>query len=81
MYEYHLSDKLTAAGYLPLGQIMIAEAFARGKDIELMCDSPPGGAVPVHLRVRSINGRIYAMMPRNRKMAVQPAGQPAKIIA
>ena len=78
--RFQRSDQLQAAGYQPLTQTMIAEAFAKAAHIELFGESLIGNPGPVRLNVRNIDGTLYAMRPHKRKYAVQPVEQPAKIV-
>jgi hypothetical protein len=77
---YQRSDKLRAAGYQPMTQALIEEAFAKAAKIEIISDSLLGGPRPVVLNAREIGGKVYAMQPRKRKYHIAPGGQPAKII-
>ena len=78
--RFRRSDQLRADGYAPLTQAMIEEVFARRAHIELMAESVLGNPAPTLLNVREIDGGRYAMLPRKRKWAVKPDGQPAKIV-
>ena len=74
------SDRLTAAGFSPLTQDMLIQAFNKKLQIELWSDNLFGGASLVRLNVKLINDMLYAMKPRKRHYAVQVLGQPARLV-
>jgi hypothetical protein len=73
---YRRSDKLIAAGFRPLTQRMLEDAFRLKAQIATAGDVC-GDSV---YNVRMVSGKLYAMKPRKRKWAAQISGQPARIV-
>lgn len=70
---YRRSDKLTADGYQPLSNNLVAKAFADKSKLQF-----PGAEELCN--VRQIDGKLYVMKPRKRRWGVGIHGQPVKII-
>lgn len=79
--KYRHREQRAAAGYRPLDDAMLQEAFAAGLSIEILGSNILGGDAPYLVNVRRIGGVLYAMQPRKRKYAVRVSGQPARLVA
>lgn len=86
--SYRRSDNLLAAGFVPLTQAMIAQAFERKAKIETYSEAifefvVNGQKLPNKNKLyvpREKNGKVYAFVPRCKNRVLSAQGQPAKIV-
>lgn len=77
---YKKSDGFTNAGYVPLTQDMIEQAFKYGAKVEVYHFAIVGGAQYIKYPVREVNDKVYAFIPKCKKQVLRVEGQPAKIV-
>lgn len=70
--QFRRHDKLVRDGYTPGTQAMLEQCLATGEHIAF-----PGGD---SYKVREVNGKPHAMLPRSRTRCASVIGNPCKII-
>jgi hypothetical protein len=79
--NYRRSDRLIAEGYEPFTAELRQKAFETGKQIEMFGENMLGGSVTARLKVKQVDGALYAMLPKKRNRHYAPQGQPVRLVA
>ena len=75
---FRSSDKYRRDGFRPFDSSVLDEA-GDGGSLEILSDGLMGSNV-VPVKVRSVNGKLYAMRAKMRKSYIAPFGQPVRIV-
>lgn len=85
--QYHHSDTLVAAGYVPCTQALIEEVGVGGqiqphvvKLFDIVINGEKQRPEPETYTIREVGGKLYAMKPRKKKYALAVRGQPVKVV-